>query len=39
VRLVSVVMERTSTLLNCDDLDKGEQRQFRLDRILAAEAI
>jgi predicted DNA-binding transcriptional regulator YafY len=39
VRLVSVVMERTLTLLNCDDLDKGEPRQFRLDRILKAEAI
>jgi predicted DNA-binding transcriptional regulator YafY len=36
VRVVSVVMERTLTLLNCDDLDKGERRQFRLDRILEA---
>ena len=39
VRLVSVVMERTLTLLNCDDLGKGERRQFRLDRILKAEAV
>jgi predicted DNA-binding transcriptional regulator YafY len=37
VRVVSVVMERSQTLLNCDDLDKGERRQFRLDRILEAE--
>ncbi|HEY0715708.1 MAG TPA: HTH domain-containing protein, partial [Polyangia bacterium] len=36
VRISSVVMERTVTLLNCDDLDKGERRQFRLDRITAA---
>ncbi len=37
VRVVSVVMERSQTLLNCDDLDKGERRQFRLDRILEAD--
>ncbi len=36
VRVVSVVMERSQTLLNCDDLDRGERRQFRLDRILEA---
>jgi predicted DNA-binding transcriptional regulator YafY len=36
VRLVSVVMERSLTLLNCDDLDKGERRQFRLDRVRRA---
>lgn len=39
VRLVTVVMERSETLLNCDDLDKGERRQFRLDRILRAEVV
>jgi predicted DNA-binding transcriptional regulator YafY len=39
VRLVSVVLERTVTLLNCDDLDKGERRQFRLDRIVSAELV
>jgi predicted DNA-binding transcriptional regulator YafY len=39
VRIVSVVLERAETLLNCDDLDKGERRQFRLDRILAAEVV
>jgi predicted DNA-binding transcriptional regulator YafY len=39
VRLVSVVMERSITLLNCDDLDKNERRQFRLDRIEAASLV
>jgi predicted DNA-binding transcriptional regulator YafY len=39
VRIASVVLERAETLLNCDDLDKGERRQFRLDRILAAEVV
>jgi predicted DNA-binding transcriptional regulator YafY len=39
VRIVSVVLERAETLLNCDDLDKGERRQFRLDRILAADVV
>ena len=33
VRLQSVVMERSITLLNCEDLDKQEARQFRLDRV------
>jgi predicted DNA-binding transcriptional regulator YafY len=37
VRVRTVVMERTETLLNCDDLDKGEARQFKLDRIEQAE--
>jgi len=36
VRISSVVMERSQTMLNCDDLDKGERRQFRMDRILEA---
>ncbi|HXU70010.1 MAG TPA: HTH domain-containing protein [Polyangia bacterium] len=39
VRIVSVILERGVTLLNCDDLDKGEQRQFRLDRIISAESV
>jgi predicted DNA-binding transcriptional regulator YafY len=39
VRITSVVMERSLTLLNCDDLDKGERRQFRLDRIFDAESV
>src|SRR5215470_1936041 len=32
-RILSVVMERTETLLNCHDLDKAAERQFKLDRI------
>jgi predicted DNA-binding transcriptional regulator YafY len=39
VRITSVVMERTETLLNCDDLDKKESRQFRLAKITAAEVV
>jgi len=39
VRLRSAVLERSVTLLNCDDLDKGEERQFRLDRILEAKVV
>ena len=39
VRIHSAVMERTQTLLNCDDLDKGQRRQFRLDRIEKAELV
>ena len=37
VRVRGVVMERTETLLNCDDLDKGQPRQFKLDRIEHAQ--
>jgi predicted DNA-binding transcriptional regulator YafY len=36
VRLRQIVMERGETLLNADDLEHGELRQFRLDRVLAA---
>jgi len=36
VRVESVVMERSQTLLNCIDLEKGEARQFRLDRVESA---
>ncbi|HXN55041.1 MAG TPA: HTH domain-containing protein [Myxococcales bacterium] len=39
VRIVSAVMDRSLTLLNCDDLEKGERRQFRIDRILEAEVV
>ena len=39
VRIVSVILERGVTLLNCDDLDKGERRQFRLDRIVEAKPL
>ena len=33
VRVRQILMERGVTLLNCNDLDNGEPRQFRLDRI------
>jgi len=38
VRIVSVLMERTVTVLECDDLTRGERRRFRLDRIERAAA-
>ncbi len=37
VRLESVIMERSETLVNAHDLEKNEPRQFRLDRIEHAE--
>jgi predicted DNA-binding transcriptional regulator YafY len=37
VRLRQVVMDRRETLLNCDDLDSGEQIQLKLDRLTAAK--
>lgn len=37
VRLETIVMERSQTLLNCLDLEKNEPRQFRLERIERAE--
>jgi predicted DNA-binding transcriptional regulator YafY len=33
IRIRSVVIERSVILLNCDDLEASEPRQFRLDRI------
>jgi predicted DNA-binding transcriptional regulator YafY len=33
VRIDSIVLERTETLLNCDDLELGERRQLRLHLI------
>lgn len=39
IRITSVFMDRTETRLNAIDLDKNEERQFRLDRIEAAEVI
>lgn len=38
VRIETVVLERTMTLLNCVDLELDEKRQFRLDRIERADA-
>ncbi len=39
VRVESVVMDRSETLLNTFDLDKGEARQLKLDRIERAEVL
>ncbi|HEX7664280.1 MAG TPA: HTH domain-containing protein [Polyangiaceae bacterium] len=36
VKVRAIVMERTETRLNCDDLDINEARQFRLDRVVEA---
>jgi predicted DNA-binding transcriptional regulator YafY len=33
VRVRALTMERTMTMVHCDDLDRGERRTFRLDRI------
>jgi predicted DNA-binding transcriptional regulator YafY len=37
VRLVSVLMERGVTYLECDDLTREARRNFRLDRIVSAK--
>lgn len=39
VRLRSLVFDRAVTLLNCVDLELGEDRQFRLDKIAAAVVV
>ena len=39
VRLRQIVMERGETLLNVEDLEIGEARQLRLDRVLAAKVL
>ena len=39
VRILGVIMERSETLLLCLDLDKNEERQFKLDRIQRAEVV
>jgi predicted DNA-binding transcriptional regulator YafY len=39
VMVRGVIMERTMTVLECDDLDKGEPRSFRLDRIERATIV
>jgi len=36
IRIDRVIMERGETLINARDLDKGAQRQFKLDRITRA---
>ncbi len=37
VRIKKVMMERTQTLLVCEDLETGEERPFKLDRVLKAQ--
>jgi predicted DNA-binding transcriptional regulator YafY len=39
VRIRNLVFDRQQTLLNCVDLDRGQDRQFRLDRIRQAQVI
>ncbi len=39
VRIEQVIMERTTTLLNCRDLDKDAARQFQLHLIERAEVV
>ena len=37
VRLNQIVMDRAETMLNCTDLEKGADRQFKLHRVEQAE--
>ncbi len=39
VRLETLVLERSLTLLNCVDLETGERRQYRLDKVEAARVV
>lgn len=39
VRLRKVLLDRSETLLLVDDLDRGQERQLKLDRILFAEVL
>ena len=39
VRIRNLVFDRQVTLLNCVDLETGNDRQFRLDRILQAQVM
>ncbi len=39
VKITGVVMERHTTQLACVDVDTGEQRHLRLDRIDRAEPV
>ena len=36
VRIRNLVFDRAQTLLNCTDLETGQERQFRMDKIRAA---
>ncbi len=39
IRIRAVIMARHETRLDADDLDSGERRHFRLDRIVRAEVL
>ena len=39
VRIRNLVFDRQITLLNCVDLETGNDRQFRLDRVLGAQVM
>lgn len=39
IRIRAVIMQRHETRLDADDLDAGERRHFRLDRITRAEVV
>ena len=39
VKIRNLVFDRSVTLLNCIDLDKNQDRQFRLDRIQQASVL
>jgi predicted DNA-binding transcriptional regulator YafY len=39
VRIRNLVFDRSVTLLNCVDLETGNDRQFRLDRVLQAQVM
>jgi predicted DNA-binding transcriptional regulator YafY len=39
VRLRGLVFDRAHTLLNCVDLESGQDRQFRLDRVHSATVL
>jgi predicted DNA-binding transcriptional regulator YafY len=39
VKIRNLVFDRAHTLLNCLDLEKNEDRQFRLDKIKQAQVL
>jgi predicted DNA-binding transcriptional regulator YafY len=39
IKLRNLVLDRQLTLLNCIDLDSGQDRQFRLDKIVSAQLV
>ena len=39
VRIRNLVFDRSETLLNCVDLETGNDRQFRLDRVMQAQVM